>query len=151
MEASKEAMRLSFSRAGAKGTGELGSLQRTRSRAVKAGEPNRMGGPGRVSTGRFQRGQRAGKGCKRGCNQGEQKTSRGAQYLGKPHLAQGVVMKTERQGLNRVKGQFRGWVVNGFTSRGATAAREEQRAWEFPPSSPQCIRSKEKPGTGQER
>lgn len=71
--------------------------QRTRSREVKAGEPNREGGQGRVSIGRFQRGQRAGKGC----NQGEQKTLRGAPYLGKPHLGQGVVMKTERQGLNK--------------------------------------------------
>lgn len=71
--------------------------QRTRSREVKAGEPNRVGGQGRVSVRRFQRGQRAGKGC----NQGEQKTSRGAQFLGEPHLGRGVVMKTERQGLNK--------------------------------------------------
>lgn len=66
MVSSKEAMWLSFSRAGAKGTGELGSLQMTGSREVKAGEPNRVRGQGRVSTERFQRGQRTGKGCKQG-------------------------------------------------------------------------------------
>lgn len=47
----------------------------------------------------------------RGRDQGQQKMSRGAQYLGKTRLAQGMVMKTERQGLTRsIWGLGRSWV-----------------------------------------
>lgn len=68
---------------------------------------------------------------------------RGVQLLGKPHLTQGMVMKTGRQGLNRqpVKSQLGGWVVNGFTSRALQlpAVKSEPGAFPVPRSGHQLL------------
>lgn len=64
-------------------------------------------------------------GCNRGCDQHEN-VKRGA-LTGRPHLTQGMVMKTGGEALTQqVEGQLGDWVGNGFASRGAAAAHYEE-------------------------
>lgn len=85
---------------------------------VRAGEPTRWEGQGGVSIGRFQWGQRAGEGVQReGCNQGEQKISRGALFRGNHTSLRVWLWKVEGKALTESQSRVilgAGWLMGSL-------------------------------------